>query len=570
MRLPLQIGRASLNQGARFAACVWLGPLFLIVGASFIGTRGAVPAVFGLGIPGIVVSCIAIWAAYAAKIDRASDIVLDDSGFVIEGGPLDKTHCKWSEVRGCEIVKVEGRWAVRWIVLSWLTARRFASINRRRDVPVKQLVLSRKGEKLVLAEAEGDEIESLEQLRDSIRSAVTPPKPPTQLPQEILKCPHCDAPLVPVPAARMTSTYCHRELDVPVELRERVRASIELDQTSGSHASTVRRLVDQPSARHAGSAPVASRTAPALDHDAGGRARRNGDHPRGAHRVERPRVRGRCGLLQGLLVLLPVRHGCQCRRDPPNVHDRRGGKAGADDPAAARESAVELRARVHDRARRDTRDSQGQGRERSANRARSAEGGRTVTEVIESLFTSGFEIVAKKRRLVVSVRQIGMLHAPTGRIVTGDAIGTLDFAPFTRLAPTGVFPVEASLVKVSAHESLIAAVRVVFSPRPVASWEPAEGGSGATSRSATGAPGYTGPDLSSTRKWSPLSRRTSTTATASGGTSRRERAASGGNMRAFSPTKIARRRASSSRPAMATAYSRATGGSTPAVSRPSS
>jgi hypothetical protein len=251
MRLPLQIGRASLNQGARFAACVWLGPLFLIVGASFIGTRGAVPAVFGLGIPGIVVSCIAIWAAYAAKIDRASDIVLDDSGFVIEGGPLDKTHCKWSEVRGCEIVKVEGRWAVRWIVLSWLTARRFASINRRRDVPVKQLVLSRKGEKLELAEAEGDEIESLEQLRDSIRSAVTPPKQPAQLPQEILKCPHCDAPLVPVPAARMTCTYCHRELDVPVELRERVRASIELDQTSGSHASTVRRLVDQPSARHA-------------------------------------------------------------------------------------------------------------------------------------------------------------------------------------------------------------------------------------------------------------------------------------------------------------------------------
>lgn len=192
-----------------------------------------------------------------------------------------------------------------------------------------------------------------------------------------------------------------------------------------------------------------------------------------------------------------------------------------------------------------------------------------MTEILSTLFTPGFEIVAKKRRLVVSVPQIGMLHVPTGRIVTGDAIGTLDFAPFTRRAPTGVFPVEASLAKVSAHESLIAAVRVVFSPRPVASWNP---------RRAEAVP-RVGPqpehratrdrsDFLSTRKRSPLSRRTSTTATASGGTSRRERAASGGNMRASSPTKIARRRASSSRPAMATAYSRATGGSTPAVNRP--
>jgi hypothetical protein len=230
---------------------VWIGPLLLLVGSSFMGTWGTVPAVIGLGLPGMFFICIAFWAAISAKTDRASDIVLDDSGFVIEGGPLDKTHCKWSEVRGCEIVDVAARWAVRWIVLSWLTARRFASINRRRGVPVKQLVLSRKGDKLVLAEAEGDEIESLEQLRDSIRSAVTPPKQPAPLPQEILTCPHCDAPLVPAPTPRMTCTYCHRDLDVPAELQERVRASIELDQTSGSRESTVRKLVDQPSARRA-------------------------------------------------------------------------------------------------------------------------------------------------------------------------------------------------------------------------------------------------------------------------------------------------------------------------------
>jgi hypothetical protein len=56
-----------------------------------------------------------------------------------------------------------------------------------------------------------------------------------------------------------------------------------------------------------------------------------------------------------------------------------------------------------------------------------------------------------------------------------------------------VFPVEASLVTISKDVSRIAAVRVVFSDHPIASWEIAEGGTGATARSPSGAPGYTGP-----------------------------------------------------------------------------
>jgi hypothetical protein len=115
------------------------------------------------------------------------------------------------------------------------------------------------------------------------------------------------------------------------------------------------------------------------------------------------------------------------------------------------------------------------------------------TDVFSMLFTPGHEIATKKTRFVVSVPEIGPLHLPTGRVVTGDAIGTLTFEPLTRLAPPGVFPVEASLVRVSPRESRIAAVRVVYSRRPVTSWEIADGGSGATTRSASGAPGYTGP-----------------------------------------------------------------------------
>ena len=88
MRLPLQIGRASLNQGARYASCVWLGPLFLLLAAMFQSSWGLL-VVFGFSIPAIFFAGSAILAAEVARQDRASDIVLDASGFVIEGVAAD-------------------------------------------------------------------------------------------------------------------------------------------------------------------------------------------------------------------------------------------------------------------------------------------------------------------------------------------------------------------------------------------------------------------------------------------------------------------------------------------------
>lgn len=108
------------------------------------------------------------------------------------------------------------------------------------------------------------------------------------------------------------------------------------------------------------------------------------------------------------------------------------------------------------------------------------------------MFVAGAEFAAKNHRYVVTLAPVGMLHLPSGRVVTGDAIGTLDFEPLTRSAPTGVYPVEASLATVSKNESRIAAARIVFSHQPVVTWEVAVGGTGATTPSPNGA-GYTGP-----------------------------------------------------------------------------
>ncbi len=108
------------------------------------------------------------------------------------------------------------------------------------------------------------------------------------------------------------------------------------------------------------------------------------------------------------------------------------------------------------------------------------------TDLFSTMFTQGFGFVAKANKHVFTVVPAGMLHLPTGRLVTGDAIATLDFEPLSRTAPTGVYPVEASLVTVAPDKSLVAGVRIVFSDAPIVSWELAEGGTG-------GAPGYTGP-----------------------------------------------------------------------------
>ncbi|HEY6035293.1 MAG TPA: hypothetical protein VIV58_13555 [Kofleriaceae bacterium] len=258
VRLPLQLGRAALNQGARFAATVWWFPFLLLLSAMlFDGLMGIIALPIGLA--AFFALAFAVDAAGTAKRDRPADIVLDETGFVIEGGPLDKTRCTWAEVDAahCDIIEEpEPRIAVRWLILSWLTLKRVLSILKRVRVPVEHLQLPRKkkGDKLVLAEAEGSEHASLVQLRDSIRGAAKPATDdkPAKLPQEILTCPHCDAPQVPAATPTMTCPYCRTELDVPEELRDRVRASVELEGSSESRARAVRKLVDQPSARRAG------------------------------------------------------------------------------------------------------------------------------------------------------------------------------------------------------------------------------------------------------------------------------------------------------------------------------
>lgn len=69
-------------------------------------------------------------------------------------------------------------------------------------------------------------------------------------------------------------------------------------------------------------------------------------------------------------------------------------------------------------------------------------------------------------------RTVGTLAVPTGKIRLGDNI-MRDFKQLTRWAPTGHFPVEVSLAKAKDGETRIAAVRILFSPQSIETWEQA-------------------------------------------------------------------------------------------------
>ena len=229
VRLPLQLGRAALNQGARFAATVWWFPFLLLAAAVLIDVTVILTMIVGLA--SFFALALAIDAASTAKRDRPADIVLDETGFAVEGGPLDKTRCTWSEVDAahCKIIKdPEPRLAARWLVLSWLTLRKVPSITRRVRVPVQHLQLARKGkDKLVLAEAEGGELTSLAQLRDSIRGAALSSHGDdhASLPQEILRCPRCRAPQVPAATQQV-----RKQLGVARIRRRQIRQARRLEQ----------------------------------------------------------------------------------------------------------------------------------------------------------------------------------------------------------------------------------------------------------------------------------------------------------------------------------------------------
>jgi hypothetical protein len=299
-RLPLEIGVSALNNlvygvllgAAGIAACTAVGLLVWWTEGN-IGDGGAYAGAAALTLLGG-----AWFYLRRAWRERPSDAVFDADGIVIEGGASHGTRLAWAEIAAhrCELIGLS----------------RDALFASEKVSAGFGLRIARNGGKpLMLAVADDDgDVQSLREIRDAIVarcSAALPPAPPAvpappaapatpvapATPSEpvaakrklskrarraeakreaareaarealpasppierggdgprLIPCPKCAMPLAPSQEATVTCPGCAKFVTMPDDIRDRVRAALELPRNQRRVDRVAARLVDQPGAR---------------------------------------------------------------------------------------------------------------------------------------------------------------------------------------------------------------------------------------------------------------------------------------------------------------------------------
>ena len=238
LRLPLQTGATALfyvQLGvfglAVFAAVV---PLFAYTAPLGILTIGVV-------LVAVIALAIGISSLVYGWRERPSDIVLDDAGFEIAGGPA-RGRWAWQDVaRGA--VKLER------------ATGRFTRLVLGERVLATVTVQERSGAlggETVDALVAGERA-SFEAVADVIDRWPRPGEPrPVPAPDPavvLLRCAGCGAPLVPAADDAVDCPACGRSNPVPEPVREALRDAAELDRERRDAARELPELVHQPPAR---------------------------------------------------------------------------------------------------------------------------------------------------------------------------------------------------------------------------------------------------------------------------------------------------------------------------------
>lgn len=107
----------------------------------------------------------------------------------------------------------------------------------------------------------------------------------------------------------------------------------------------------------------------------------------------------------------------------------------------------------------------------------------TYPALFETAFVDGTSFEQEHYNYELYSQEIGTLHVKTGKIVANDPLVMFETESFTETFPTGVFPVQLAIAKVSATAGVasegeeqqpderVAYARIVFANRPVASWK---------------------------------------------------------------------------------------------------
>ena len=118
IRVPLQVGLASLRSQARATALGWPA-LFVFIGGLLVWglVQNAIPIetvgmLLGvLAFLGVTVLALLMWAGSMSAADesrreRPSDLILDARGVRVEGGRHDQVSVAWEEIASCAVEPV--------------------------------------------------------------------------------------------------------------------------------------------------------------------------------------------------------------------------------------------------------------------------------------------------------------------------------------------------------------------------------------------------------------------------------------------------------------------------------
>lgn len=72
---------------------------------------------------------------------------------------------------------------------------------------------------------------------------------------------------------------------------------------------------------------------------------------------------------------------------------------------------------------------------------------------------------------IIQIREIGILHVPTGSVVACDPVVMPERAPFTRKIKPGMYPVDVAIVVFPGGDERIAYARLRIADRPAVRWE---------------------------------------------------------------------------------------------------
>ena len=238
LRLPLQTGATALFY-------VQLGVFGLAVCAGVVPLFARAPALGVVTIAVLLVAVVALAIGITSLVygwrERPSDIVLDDAGFAIAGGPA-RGRWAWQDVaRGAaKVERGSGRFT-RLVLGDTVLA----------TVTVQERSGALGGETVDALVA--GERASFEAVADAIDRWPRPGEPVPVRRQDpavvLLRCAGCGAPLVPSDDDAVDCPACGRSNPVPDPVHEALRDAAELDRERRDAARELPHLVRQPPAR---------------------------------------------------------------------------------------------------------------------------------------------------------------------------------------------------------------------------------------------------------------------------------------------------------------------------------